>query len=47
MAIMNEAHERGVVVPNKIKRRRLPIQEFIAITTGFLTFGLLINALVK
>ena len=36
-----------VVVPNKIKRRRLPIQEFIAITTGFLTFGLLINALVK
>ncbi|MFT5214394.1 MAG: protein involved in polysaccharide export with SLBB domain [Patiriisocius sp.] len=36
-----------IVVPNKIKRRRLPIQEVIAITTGVSTLGLLINALVK
>jgi protein involved in polysaccharide export with SLBB domain len=36
-----------IVVPNKIKRRRLPIQEVIAITTGVSTLGLLINALIK
>jgi protein involved in polysaccharide export with SLBB domain len=36
-----------IVVPNKIKRRRVPIQEAIAITTGVSTLGLLINALIK
>jgi protein involved in polysaccharide export with SLBB domain len=36
-----------IVVPNKIKRRRLPIQEVIAITTGVSTLGILINALLK
>jgi protein involved in polysaccharide export with SLBB domain len=36
-----------IVVPNKIKRRRLSIQEVIATTTGVSALALLINALIK